>query len=390
MMRAFGALVSAALLGCAQASSPPGDEPDRSPPRVISTTPDTNAIGAAFNGRVVIRFDETLSERGVREDDMVLVSPETGEVDIERKGAELRVEIEGGWQGGRIYHVMVLPGVQDRFGNARIQPYELVFSTGPAIPQTAVAGLVTDRLTARAVANARVLLTSTSDSSTYVTLTDTAGFFAIRSLPTGTYGATAFLDQNRNREIDFPEARDVKPLTLSAARDTPIVELSVLAPDTTPARLLRAEAIDSSAVRIAFDDFIPPADRLSGVSVALWQLPDSTHVPIGGALMHPREHERQRAVKDTSAAAKPPVVVERGGDLRAAAADTVRLPTQELVFVPARPLTPGTRYRIIVRGVRNMLGLADGGGSAPFEIPARPRPAARDTTAAPRDTTRQR
>src|SRR5688572_6378089 len=264
MIRIFVTLAVATAIGaCAQASSPPGGEPDKFPPRVISTSPDTNAIGAAFNGPVVIRFDETLSERGVREEDMVVVSPATGEVEIKRKGEEIRVEIAGGWQAGRIYHVAVMPGVQDRFGNARTQAYELVFSTGPAIPATAVAGLVTDRLTARAVANARVLLTNASDSTTYVTLTDTAGFFAMRSLPLGTYGATAFLDQNRNREIDFAEARDIKALNLTAARDTPIVELSVLAPDTTPARLLRAEAIDSSAVRIAFDDFIPPAERLA-------------------------------------------------------------------------------------------------------------------------------
>jgi hypothetical protein len=389
MMRIFGAFIIAAAMGaCAQASSPPGGDPDRYAPRVISTTPDTNAIGTAFNAPVVIKFDETLSERGVREEDMVIVSPETGEVDIKRSGDEIRVEIAGGWQAGRIYHVTVMPGVQDRFGNPRAQPYELVFSTGPAIPPTAVAGLVTDRLTARPVANARVSLMNTADSSTYVTLTDTAGFFAMRSLPLGTYGATAFLDQNRNREIDFAEARDIKVLTLTAARDTPVVEMSVLAPDTTPARLLRAEAVDTSAVRIVFDDFIPPAEPLAGVAISLWHLPDSTRVPIGGALMHPRAYEAQRAVKDTSAAVKPPVAMVPGGDVRPVAADTVRLPTQELMFVPARPLTPGTRYRIIVRGVRNMLGLPDGGGSVPFETPARARPAApRDSTAAPRDTT---
>ena len=385
---------------CAQAAAPPGGEPDRFPPRIIATLPDTNAIVPTFSGPVIFRFDETLSERGVREDDMVLVSPETGEVDVERKGAEVRVTMEGGWQPNRIYHVMVMPGLQDRFGNARPHTYELVFSTGPAIQPNAVAGLVRDRLTARAVANARVLMTNTSDSTTYVTLTDTAGFFAIRSLPLGAYRATAFLDTNRNREIDFIEPRDQKIASLVTARDSAIVELSVLAPDTTPARLLRAEARDTMTVRLTFDDFIPATESFGDAIVSLWILPDSTPGPVGGAVMHPREYERrQRAMRDT-AAARP-----AAGDTAAAArptppaaaapvaADTVRLPTQELVLVPSRPLTPATRYRVIINGIRNMLSLPGGGGTATFETPARPRPAApRDTTTAtpPADTTSQR
>lgn len=389
MMARIGVtLAAAAIIGaCAQASSPPGGEPDRYYPRILSTVPDTNAVVPGFSGSVIFRFDETLSERGVREEHMVLVSPETGEVEISRKGKEIRVQLEGGWQPGRIYHVMVMPGVQDRFGNARPQAYELVFSTGPDILPNAIAGLVTDRLTARTVANARVLLTNTSDSTTYVTLTDTAGFFAVRSLPLGAYQALAFLDANRNREIEFAEPRDVRIASLVTPRDTSVVELAVLAPDTTPARLLRAEPGDTTTVTIAFDDFIPPNEAFGNVAVSLWQLPDSTPGPMSGSLMHPRDREsRLRALRDT-ASAKPPAAAVPSA-IAPSAADTMRLPTQNLVYVPAQPLAPATRYRIIVNGIRNMLAIQGGGGTATFETPARARRTApRDTTGTPADTT---
>lgn len=408
-MMPLGRILACALLAgaCAQAAAPPGGDPDRYAPVILSSVPDTNAIVPGFTGPVVFKFDETLSERGVREDDMALVSPETGKVEIQRKGDEVRVEIEGGWQPGRIYHVTVLPGIQDRFGNPRPHAYELVFSTGPEIPSNAVAGLVQDRLTNRAVANARVRVTSVQDSTMYVTLTDTAGFFAMRSLPFGPYRVTAFLDQNRNREIDYPEALDMKVVSILTARDTSVVELSVLAPDTTPARLLRAEAADTTSVRIAFDDFIPPDEVFDNVTVSLWQLPDSISVPAEGVVMHPRAYEaRVSAMRDSAAAradttkadttranaaARRPAPAVRQGmtpTASAGAADTVSLPTQDLIFAPTRPLTPATRYRILVNGIRNMLRLPGGGGSVTFETPARPRPAApSDSTTVPGDTT---
>jgi hypothetical protein len=371
------------VCACAQAGSPPGGEPDRFEPRIEATTPDTFAVVPNFDGEVVFRFDETLSERGVREDEMVAVSPETGEVDVDRDGNELKIRIDGGWRRGLVYHVTVLPGLQDRHGNRRTQPYELVFSTGPEILRNAIAGLVRDRLTTRAVANARVVAVNTTDSLAYVTLTDTAGFFALRSLPLGAYRTIAFLDMNRNREVDFSEPRDEKIASLVSAQDTPVVELVVLAPDTTPTRLLRAESRDTTSVRLTFDDFIAPNEPLGNVAIGLWRLPDSTAVRTGN-LMLPAEYERiRRALQDTTAQRPPAAAAPTG-----APTDTVRLPTQELVLVPPQPLLPGTRYRISIGGVRNIIGLPNGGGTTTFETPARPRAAPRDTTAAPPDSIR--
>lgn len=345
---------------------------------MVETVPAQGAVAQEVKGAVLIRFDETLSERGPRVGEEVSVSPETGEVKVDRSGRELKVSIAGGWQKGLVYHVTVLPGWQDRHGNARAVPYDLIFSTGPEIIPTALGGLITDRLTGRPVANARVLATSVRDSTVYTTLTDTAGFFVLQSLPIGGYQTTVFIDMNRDRKLDFREPRAAVTRAISTARDTQIVELALLAPDTTPARLLRADARDTMQVRVAFDDFIDAAEPLGAVSVSLWQLPDSTRGP-NASLMHIREYEmRQRAARDTTANAQP------------ARPDTTRAyPTQELVLVPAQPLLPKTRYRVIVSGIRNVVGLPNGGGTATFETAARPKPAPAPTDTikrAPLDT----
>ncbi|MBI4410132.1 MAG: carboxypeptidase regulatory-like domain-containing protein [Gemmatimonadetes bacterium] len=404
--RAAAAAVAALILACARPYGPPGGEPDRAAPGLVSTTPEAMAVVPEFSRPVVFRFDERISERRLRE--AVLVSPETGEVDVDKGRSELRVSLEGGWRRGLIYRVVVLPVVQDLFGNVRREPIELVFSTGPPIPPTALAGEVTDRLTARALVGARVEALRRADSVVYVSLTDSAGVFTFRHIPAGAYDLRAYLDQNRNRRADAFEARDTGVAVLGVT-DTAVFSFALLAPDTTPARLVRAEARDSLQVRLFLDDPVDPLEPLRA-GAELWRLPDSARVEVS-ALLFPHEFAaRQRAAADSarragradtatadtvglgaarrdSLALRPrpdaprPLALPPAVEAPAAPADTVPLPTRELVLVPAAPLAPATRYRVAVTGVQNLVGLPGGGGSAAFETP---RPARPDSAAAAR------
>jgi hypothetical protein len=344
----------------------------------------------------VFTFDETLSERGAR--DAVLVSPETGRALLERDGLELKVSLEGGWKPNTVYRVIILPGIQDRFNNARREPTELVFSTGAPLVTTAIGGLVTDRVTGRPLVETRVTAVALSDSVVHATVTDTAGFFGLRFLPVARYNITAFEDQNRNKKLDKGERRAERSINLGSVRDTQVVELAVLAPDTLPARLLRAEPRDSMEVRLVFDDYLDPDQQLTAIRVQLLQMPDSTPVP-GATLQtqqaadaaRARRDSVARAARDTatadSAARRRPPAPAPGVPLGRPIAPGAARPIipQELVLVPAQPLQPRVQYRVEIRGVRNINGLLDGGGSANFQLRA---PTPPDTTKAPvrRDT----
>lgn len=386
-MRVLGLLLLV-LTACARPYPPTGGEDDREPPRVLSTTPVHESVVPGFNQKVIFEFDETLSERGMQ--DVVLVSPETGTPRAKRSGNKLEVSVEGGWKPNTIYRVVVAPTVQDRRGNVRREPAEIVFSTGPELIPTAVAGAITDRITGKPTAGARVVAVSARDSSVHATVTDTAGFFGLRFLPLGRYTLQAYEDANRNRKFDFNERFVERSIVVPTVRDTQVVELAVMARDTTPARLLRAEARDSMEVRLSFDDHLDVDGGTANMTVGLYLLPDSTLVGTGGRLFHPRVHERMRAAADsarraaaaadTSARAqsdttrRPPITAPAAPlpSLPAAAPDTVTRPSQELVFVPNLPLAPRTRYRIFVSNVRNLAGLPNGGGSAAFTTRARP------------------
>lgn len=383
MRRSFVLLTLLLSVACARVMAPSGGDRDREAPRIVETEPVQNLIAMNYANTtkpVRIVFHETISERSPRE--MVQVSPETGEVHVDRDGNVLEVTIEGGWREGRVYRVTVLPGILDRHGNARTVPYELVFSTGGAMHANALGGSATDRITGRPIANARVEARLVTDTATvYTAVSDSAGFFAMRSLPVGNYRTVVYADQNRNRVADRAEARADSSITLSAT-DTLVLELTLLARDTTPARLLRADIRDSAQVRLTFDDYMAAHATRSNIIVTAWQFPDSSVVPTA-ALLTPALFQSTRG--DTTRTTSPRLPQSP---------DTLQLPINELVWVPAVPLRPSTRYRFTVTGYTNLHGIPGGGGSVTATSPAPPRvapaPVRTDTAAAPRDTTLRR
>ncbi|MCI0433283.1 MAG: Ig-like domain-containing protein [Gemmatimonadetes bacterium] len=385
-------------VSCARALPPPGGEEDRQPPRVVATVPEPLALAPDFDGAVVFRFDERISERGV-DDNSVLVSPRTGEVRVSRGRTEIRVEVEGGWRSGTIYRVILVPGIRDLFGNETRVPAELAFSTGPELPQTVIGGLVSDRITGRPATLVMVEATPRGDSTTYITAADSAAFFSFRYLPPAFYDIVAWTDQNRNRRRDPAEAYSRSTgVPVNRDTDTLVVEnLAIVPADTTPPRLTRAEARDSTSVRITADDWLEPTADLQFLEVTLITLPDSVAIPGPHRLMTVDSFtvmERLRAdsaaadsaAADTIAAARPPpgrTTAARPPATPPAQAGipapALPLPYQELVLIPVTPLAPGQRYRMTIQGLVNISARSGPPVSIEFTVPER-RPVRPDTT----------
>lgn len=395
------ALVAAvALLGCAQYGAPPGGERDQQPPQVVATVPEPLSVVPDLREAVVIRFNERLSEQGA--EDAVIVSPRTGDVRVRRSGSELRVEMQGGWRAGQIYRIVILPELRDLFGNQRTEPAELVFSTGPEIPQTALAGIVTERITGRPPQRAVVEAVRQADSTVYVTPVATDGFFALLNLPEGEYELMAYADANQDWTPGPAEPRS-RALGITLGADTLAQDLAILPFDTTAARVL-GTAMQDGAVRVQLDDYVD-STGIAGATATLYALPDTTPLPVAftvrfSAPQPARADSAARPdtladaalpdalamVQDTVAAEPVGRPAQRAGQ---AAADSARvpLPAREFFALPASPPAPG-EYLIGVVGITNINGYPDGGGMAPLTIT--PRDTARalpDTTGSRPDTT---
>jgi hypothetical protein len=429
---AAGALLAVLLVGCAREATPPGGPPDRLPPIVILSEPDTFSTVEPFRSPVTLRFSERISERPSAGtlDQSVVVSPASGEVRVSHGREGLTVRVPGGFEAGHVYRVTVLPVIQDMFGNALQEPFELFFSTGPDFTPNVVAGSVIDRLTGDPLRDARVDASVAGSEVVHTAVTDSAGIFALRYLPAGDFVVNAYLDRNRNAQADFTEPQGTRPVLLDGdgqTADTAIVlEVALLARDTTSARLARVSVEDSISLSVSLDDFLDPERPLDDVRVVVTS--DSVDAPGPLAVLHPHEAEayrsaladslaREQAVRDsvaqaqadsaaraevaagdTTSAAGPegtpaPAAVEdpppapAAQEVAEAGEGEEERPTAQQTFIVILDgvLVPEMPYQVEVSNITNINDVGGGGGTVDFTRPAPP-PPPEDTTQAVADS----
>ena len=424
------ALLGALTPGCAREAAPPGGPTDRLPPIVILSEPDTFSTVEPFRSPVTLRFSERISERPSAGtlDQSVVVSPASGEVRVSHGREGLAVRVPGGFEAGHVYRVTVLPVIQDMFGNALQEPFELFFSTGAEFTPNVVAGSVIDRLTGEPLRDARVDAAVAGDDVVHTAVTDSAGIFALRYLPAGDYVVSAYLDRNRNAQPDFTEPQGTRPAPLEGegqtADTTIVLEVALLARDTTSARLARVVVEDSISLSVSLDDYLDPELPLDDVRVVVTS--DSVDAPQPLVVLHEHEAEayrsvladslaREQAVRDSVARARADSVARA----EAAAEDTTAAAVPEATPAPAaaeadppaareaadtgegeeeRPraqqtfivfldgvLVPEVPYEVEVSNITNINGVGGGGGTVGFSRPAPP-PPPEDTTPALADS----
>lgn len=348
-----GALVAALWSACANQGAPPGGPVDRRPPVVVRTEPDTFALVADLRSPVRFHFDERISERtvGLTLDDAVTVSPRTGDVRVRHGSRSLTVELEGGLRPGVVYRVTLLPIVRDLFGNQLADPFELVFSTGGSLSPNALAGQAWNRITGQGVAGARVHARG-RDSLVHVAQADERGIFAFRYLPEGSFVVTGFEDLDRDDLADAREPQGTIVVDVGAS-DTVLVDVPILAQDTTAASLAGTQALDSLTIVLEFDDYLDPVAPSSDVEVAL----ETDGAPAPAALVL---HEHEYA---TDVASAPDSLSSSRAEARPRAGPDGRpLPSRRLMVRLRAPLEPAREYGVRVSGVVNVNGLGGGGG----------------------------
>src|SRR5207248_6500792 len=175
----------------------------------------------------------------------------------------------------------------------------IVFSTGRALPEAALSGTALLWVEQRTLAQAVIRAVPLPDTAAYVTLTDSAGNFRLREIPSGRYRVWAIQDQNNNRRQDRREPFDTVTVTVDS---TASALLWAFVHDTVGPRARTVESIDSVTLRVAFSAPLDPRRPLDTAMVRVLTLPDSTPVAVR-ALYTPAVFDsiqaRARAVQDS-------------------------------------------------------------------------------------------
>lgn len=408
------------LLACAKIEAPPGAPPDVSPPHLVSVTPESLAVLPGYTGDVTFRYNEVIAEgsspsQGTGTGDLerlVILSPTTRPPEVRWRRDHITVRPREGWLPNRVYRVQLLPGVMDLRSNRETTGGTIVtFTTGAARPTLRLKGSVQDWVGGRAATGALVEAVHTADSLVYRAVTDSSGGFELGPIPDGDYLVFGTVDQNHNMTRDPREAFD--SVRVAAGR-TDAGTLWTFPHDTVGPRIQTITTLDSASATITLSQPLDPAQRLASAAVSVRLLPDSTPVQVT-SLLPPTVDDSafgHLAVDTTARRAADTAAVKRGADTLAAKrpADTlaakkpietpVRKPVDTLAVrkgvdttakaapaKPARPAlsdrlvlrvagrwTPGARYVVTIRGVRNVNGVA-ADATAGLAIPAAPPPA---------------
>lgn len=370
-------ITAVALLACASQGDPPGGPPDAVPPVLVGIVPESGAVNTRPE-RVEFRFDEVISERpsgAPSLEQLVLISPSDGLPRVDWRRRSIAVRPRRDWKANAVYTVTLLPGITDLRGNTSITGASVIFSTGPTIPDTRIAGILYDWVAGTPARAGSVEAIALPDSIVYVARTDTAGRFALAHLPPGSYALRAWLDANSNRTLDPREAYDSAGVALS---DTAAVTLLAFVHDTIPPRINTVQVVDSMTLRVELNQPLDPEQPLDTTRFRLTAA-DSSALALRAVLTADAWDRAQAdsiARADTTTRRQPP------RQTPAAPRDSVVLPrpvpVSRFVVVTALPLQPETSYRLIAVEARNLMGRA-GTSARVFTTPPR----------APADTTRQ-
>lgn len=171
----------------------------------------------------------------------------------------------------------MLPGMTDLRGNVRNTGAVVIFSTGPTIPSSKLAGLVFNWITGTPAPRALVEARPATDTSTvYVTLADSAGVFLLQTLTPGSYRVRGILDDNNNKGLDPRESWDTTTVTIA---DAASVELYPFPHDSVGARLASIGLRDSVTLELVFDHPIDIKQTVTPADISI-KTPDSASIRI--------------------------------------------------------------------------------------------------------------
>jgi uncharacterized protein (DUF2141 family) len=251
----------ALLESCAAVAPPLGGPRDRTPPRRISSSPDSAARNVSLQV-IRLNFSEPVITKELSKN--LLITPQLP-ADNPYKLREDRNSIsllfDKPLDPNTTYTFNFRDGVVDITEALPAKNAYLTFSTGAVLDSGKVSGTLTDVLSQRPVAEASIGLYREGDTlgvrkgrPYYTVLTDKEGKFSLSFLKDGRYNLYAVADKNNNGRYDDGEkiAYLPEPVTIAGSSSAPFA-LVLTQPDKRPP-LLTTRTPSPTQFRLAFNE----------------------------------------------------------------------------------------------------------------------------------------
>ena len=274
--RAAGALAALLALGsCAAISSPQGGPRDKTPPRLLATSPDSAARNVKQQF-VRLTFSEPIQLKELPKN--LLITPQLppdNPYSVRQDRDAVTLLFKKPLEPNTTYSFNFRKAIVDANESLPAQYQALSFSTGATLDSGVVRGSVADLLTARPYPDAIVGLYRPTDTvgvrrgqPYYLTRTDAKGEFQLNFVRAAPYDIYAWADKNNNGRFDDGEKIAYLPAPLPVSDTTAPRQLLLVRPDRLPPRRTGFETTATQA-RLTFNEGLrtatlaplpPPAD----------------------------------------------------------------------------------------------------------------------------------
>ena len=187
------------MAACASIGSPEGGPRDYTPPQVVKTSPQPNALNFKGN-KVEISFDEIVNIKDQQKKVVISPAPKTQPL-IRAVGKKLTIEFRDELEENTTYVIDFANAIEDNNEGNQMDGYAFAFSTGDVIDTLAVSGIVLRASDLEPMQHVLVGLHSNLDDTAFTTLplervsrTNDLGKFTIRNVKPGSYHVFALND----------------------------------------------------------------------------------------------------------------------------------------------------------------------------------------------------
>ena len=278
----------AAFLSCAGQVAPSGGPPDRVPPVVVRTLPDTNAVRVSTHS-IVLEFDKYVDRRTVEES--IFISPSLGDLEFEWSGREVTVLFARPLRPHTTYVVNIGTDVVDvREGNRMASGYTLAFSSGDSIDQGSITGRVVDDHPEGVMIFAyqldgisRDTLNPAEAKPDFIMQTGERGLYRLSNLPVGRFRLFAVRDEYRNllydREVDQIGMAPDDIVLAAPAEHVEGISFRLGKEDTTRPFVTGATALHRLEVDVRLNESLD-STRLGGLVVSVADTLKNVEIPV--------------------------------------------------------------------------------------------------------------
>ena len=270
-------------IGCAQPLAPTGGPEDRTPLRLIRSSPDVGAVSVDTDATIYLLFNKEPQLSSLRSG--LSLYPSAGGLEILVRRNQAIVRPRTPLEAQVTYRLTLSEALRDVRGNALAIPTFVTFSTGAAIDTNRIAGRLRRVSSGEPFEGATLTFYPDSTAATSIPVpwvrTDADGRFDLPNMPNGTFHAIAFVDVNRNgiqeaseysiawrADGEDPQGR------LGWVMDDPMDLWSIEAPDSATAFL-------EGVARIVPADTTQPSDGSAPAIWVIWgSMVDSSRVAV--------------------------------------------------------------------------------------------------------------